>query len=405
MKRNYITLAAATAIGLAMSASAYAADNNKLFIDQNGTGNEASVHQSKGNNNDIGTSLTPALQNGNGNYFGYTNNKYNGGNNNDIIELKQDGNDNWFNAVDEHGAANNTINDVLQHGNTNQALINRYGDSGSTVDQLIMDGNSNVAYIKQGTYPYGGSNTVTLAKIVGDNNGRPDTRALYEGAYPGRAAINIYQKDGTGNTIDEASIEGSNNNYHTGTDNAVRIYQFGSDNGNGASTARLIGSGGNKIWVTESGNGNNFTVLQGSVTSDTGNSAEVTQTGNDNGITIDQDGSYNSTTANFAGNGNGVGTLSGKAGALASVNTDLTQGTIFQDSSAAISGNSVDYNVTGDSNLFAFAQIGGGNTITGTVGNLGASNGNQVAIIQSGSSNVSTFSQNGGGSNNIAVSQ
>jgi hypothetical protein len=169
--------------------------------------------------------------------------------------------------------------------------------------------------------------------------------------------------------------------------------------------------------ISEIGDWNNFSIQQGVSVHSTGNYATVDQQGSHNNATATQYGDGNQlvvrqfadgnrSTTNFDGNDNGVGTLSGAAKGLADLNTiTLTQGTVLQDSTTGASGNIVNYDVFGSRNLFAFAQIGGHNTITGTVG-TGAhdSNDNQVAVLQQGNSNTSSFSQTGG-FNNLAVSQ
>ncbi|WP_322865058.1 hypothetical protein U5922_001925 [Aquicoccus sp. G2-2] len=415
-------LATTTALGLSM-AMAHAGDNNTLFLKQDGLNNDVAIHQSgtaaqQGSGNDIGLSGAPVLQEGDGNFLGYDNSGYLGGTDNDIVKLKQDGNENWFNARENKAASGNRINDVLQQGNTNQALVTRSGETGSIVHKIVMDGNSNVLVIDQGKGGTGGgSNTVTLAKIVGSGNGTTNTTADYRGAYPGVAGVLVVQKDspgwqitGTaiGNMVQEASIEGDDNQ-SSGIwgGNAVSVEQYGSYNGLTSSVARMIGSDGNKIAVVQTGDSNNFSVYQGTVTTDTGNVALVDQVGIGNDVTIDQNGSYNSTTANFTGDGNGVGPMTGVAKDLVDLDTgdELFQGNIFQDSSSAASGNTISYTVVGSDNLFAFAQIGAANTITGSVGTSGASSGNQVAVLQNGSGNNSTFTQNGGGNNNLAVKQ
>ncbi len=415
---TYFKTAFAATTALTLSMGAAYADSNTLFLDQTGSDNDATIHQSgtashpSAGGNDIGLSGAPVLQNGDGNFLSYTNSGYASGSDNDIVKLEQNGNENWFQARDSNQATGNRINDVQQDGNINQALVVRAGETGSVVEQIVMDGNSNVLVIDQGKAATGGgSNTVTLAKIVGSGNGNTNTTAAYRGAYGNVAGVYVVQKGSTGNPaignmVQEASIEGNDNRNFSGWGgNAVSVIQNGSYNGTGFSIARMIGSDGNKIAVQQTGDGNNFAVYQGTVTSDTGNVALVDQIGDGNGVTIDQDGSYNSTTASFTGNDNGVGTMNGVAGNLESSSLFLSQGNIFQDSSLALSGNTVSYAVTGNSNLFAFAQIGGGNTIDGQVGTIGSSNGNQVAVLQNGSGNGTTFTQNGGGNNNLAVSQ
>lgn len=135
------------------------------------------------------------------------------------------------------------------------------------------------------------------------------------------------------------------------------------------------------------------------------NIAHATQNGGENAIFVRQLGDNNTMLANFTGDRNGVGYMSGFAGALELESDRLVQGATLQDSNGFGAGNSITFDVDGNDNRFAFAQIGGGNSITGTVGSAGASSSNnQVAVLQTGAGNATTFSQNGGG-NNLAVSQ
>src|SRR6185312_5954029 len=135
-----------------------------------------------------------------------------------------------------------------------------------------------------------------------------------------------------------------------GWGDAIRISQTGNNNGRTSSVARMKGSDGNGIHVSEVGNGNNFDVRQGVSVSSTGNYATVSQLGNyndatatqygdNNSLTVSQNGNYNRSTTLFTGSDNGVGGLTGVAGNLVSVSSDLTQGTVFQDSSTSMHGN------------------------------------------------------------------
>jgi hypothetical protein len=422
-----------------MMGTAWAGDANKLFITQSGADNTADIHQSgtstvDGAGNDIGVSGAPVVQDGKRNYLGYSNAGYGAGSDNDIVKLRQDGNDNYFYASDNNGGAHNNINNVLQDGNVNQMTVLRGGEQSSTIDRVKMDGNHNSVYVKQGPIyrtgtgygPYGDHNTISLIKIVGHDNG--DT-SLTVPSNPYNAGIFIQQTGsatagGSHNTVDEASIEGHDNTGTWGTSpasfpyhqrHAISIYQEGSNNGRGVSIARIKGSH-NELQVSEVGDWNNFDIRQGDGPGSDGNFASVNQLGSNNDATatqygsgnfvmVNQNGDGNSSTTLFDGNDNGMGTLGGAAGALDLTSTNLTQGIALQDSSLSLHGNSLDYNVHGSRNLFAFAQIGGGNSIDGRVGTGGNSNDNQVAVLQAGNSNVTSFTQTGSGGNNLAVSQ
>jgi hypothetical protein len=420
--KTKIAFATATAIGLALAGQAYAAANT-LHIDQIGTGNQADVHQVGtnalvGSDNDIGTSANPAVQNGTGNYLLYSNSGYGAGIDNDIIGLLQIGTTNWAEVHDQNTAAHTRINTIYQNGTSNGLMVWRAGDAYSLIDQVLMAGTNNKIWISQGSIwhnppgvsgPAGDHNTVSLASVNGNNNAYASTPGN-----PYAASIRIQQTGsatvgGSYNKVTEASITGSNN--ASWLYSPIDIYQEGSYNGQVSSVARLYGSVGNFIAIREIGNGNNFSVLQGINSSSTGNNATVTQTGNynsaaatqfgdDNRLTVLQNGDSNDAVANFTGSRNGNGLMTGIAFALLSENTNLAVGTIYQNSTGA-SGNHVTYNVNGSDNLFAMAQIGGNNTIVGTV----QSNGNQAAVLQTGNNNLTNFIQTGGNNNAISVNQ
>lgn len=423
--KTRLIFATATAVGLAIAGQAYAAANT-LYIKQTGTGNQANVHQSGyepanqiGSGNDIGTSSSAATQNGTGNFLGYTNYGWGAGSDNDIVKFKQTGTNNWVQVTDNNGASGTRINNVLQDGTYNQATIYRKGETLSTIDQLSMVGSDNQVWIRQGPIyrtltgygPVGGNNIISLVKITGSNNGYNGSGGPGTGA-PG---IRIEQtgsalSGGVNNKITEASIDGSHNPSHWGP--AISIYQEGSNNGLTSSIARMKGSNGNDILISEIGDWNNFSVVQGLSSASTGNYAKVDQSGSFNGASVTQFGDHNKLTviqkadsnsvvANFTGSDNGNGSLTGIAASLLSANVNLVEGIIYQDASSAGSGNNVTYNVNGSSNLFAMAQIGGGNTIVGTVG----SSGNQAAVLQTGNNNLTNFTQTGGNNNAISVSQ
>lgn len=408
------SLAATTALGLSM-AMAHAADNNTLYLEQDGDDNVASIQQDiqgwSGDlgGNDFGTAATPALQRGDRNEMRYSNGtkvSNNGVGDNDVLEAKQVGDDNRMYFKDFGGSNGNDVNKAVQRGDDNYARVTRNAADDGTVETIRQKGDSNflVIYQRAGT-----GNSVGTVRQIGSNNGKSSVTTAHLGTY-------IYQHDGDNNRVDVASIVGSNNgNFNN---RAMYIEQRGSNNGQTSSTAKMFGSN-NDINVVQTGGWNNFRVVQGnSLVPGSGNTADLAQTGDDHDATIRQDGNgnyltatqigvSNTLTASFTGDGNGVGTMTGVAKALvdSDMGDDLFQGNIFQDSTGEASGNTITYNVNGSNNLFAFAQIGAANTITGDVGTSGASNGNQVAVLQTGSGNGTSFTQNGGGNNNLAVSQ
>jgi len=409
--KTKILFATATAAGILLAGQAFA-DPNTLYLTQTGASNQATVQQNAGSGgNDVGKAGVPALQQGNGNRFSEiqeTGGNFLGGDD-DIVAMKQLGNNNVFgSSYSNQLAGGDRINSVLQNGDLNWASIGRNGASSATVGTFNQTGDSNSAQVTQQS---GSGNTVTLLQQIGSKNGGPF--GPFGPQNPNGWGTSILQS-GNGNVVAESSIYGSNNNLNTTSAPASSVSQVGNYNGRTSSVARTRGSDGNFIHVTETGDWNNFSVLQGVNTSSTGNQATVSQTGSYNGgyvtqygddnlVTVAQLGDGNTATANFTGNRNGNGSFS-VLGALHQpplpLNANLTQGTIYQDSTG-LGGNTVTYNVTGSDNLFAMAQIGGSNTITGKV----TSGSNEVAVLQTGSSNVTNFVQQGGNANVISVSQ
>jgi hypothetical protein len=407
MKSFKYMLAGATALGLVMAASAaLAADNNTLYLTQDGAGNVANVQQSAGpGGNNIGTATSPFRQQGDDNSF--TETQATGGGfsrgDNDIVKGSQIGDNNRFSDYYSNNAGGNRINNFLQNGDNNVASVSRNASISGIVGTVSEVGDSNFLSIGQ----TGTGNEVTNATITGDHNGASTVNLSNWGTY--------ITQSGSYNLITESSITGSNNNPTIfGPGGPVNyINQTGDYNGRTASIARTKGSDGNGISITETGNWNNFNVQQGVSTQSTGNYATVSQTGSYNNATATQFGDFNllhvnqlgdsnTSTTRFTGDSNGSGTMSGVANALLQGgNPNLVQGQVYQDSTGSVYGNNVSYTVNGNSNLFAFAQVGGGNSITGTVG----SDGNQAAVLQVGNFNTASFTQTGGVGNNIAVHQ
>lgn len=419
---KYRISVSATALLLSV-ASALAGDANTVYLTQDGTGNTASVDQSVGPGGNDFTSLgNPALQDGDNNVIQYSNSTFSGDtpSNNDLTELDQIGDMNWFVATD-WGSDNGTIGTILEQGNRNQVLVARENDDGSHVGSVQIVGNSNVIAIRQGQawLGSGSNNEVTSASITGNGNGNTALVSPYWGVYPQYAGISILQR-GNGNTISNASIVGDSNSSHTTFYRVQRLEQIGDNNTGSAST---LGSNGNRIWAFQTGDGNDFTLSQGVGIASTQNFIDLIQTGNDNDAAVDQMGSFNvadvdqigngnhidisqyddnnTVTANFDGNDNGVGTFTGVAATTAGA---LTPGMIVQDA-ATLGGNLITYDVFGNSNLFAFKQDGDGNTIDGNVGTAVAdASFNQAAVVQIGNNNTASFSQVGN-SNNIGITQ
>ena len=403
-------LAASTALTLSALA-AHAGDNNEVFLEQTGQRNTADILQSTGGlgGSQIGTATFSASQVGIRNVLVYSDegsgDAANRGNN-DILTLEQTGNRNKMKFRDWEAARDNVTRSAVQTGQDNDLRVRREGGVANVIDSIIQAGDDNHIRIAQ----KGTNGVIGTVGIFGSGNGGASRSDWQE-----NWGILIRQ-DGTNNTVGTATIEGDDNDGFPGsTATAMRINQTG--DGSSAS-AIMMSSNGSFILIDQGGTGGHTAdVRQGISTSSTGNHADLDQNGqgqsgvieqfgDGNYITARQDGAGNTLTARFFGDGNGVGTMTGPAGALTSsdIGDELFVGNVFQDNGGVGAGNSITYEVTGSNNLFAFAQIGAANSISGAVGTTGVSNGNQVAVLQVGSGNGTSFTQNGG-NNNLAVSQ
>lgn len=433
-----LALSTATALGLLMG-GAWAGDSNTAYTNQDGSSNSIRIEQDAGTGgNDVGLLGAPILQKGNSNSFSETQ-QLGGGfsrGNNDIVAAKQLGNSNSFGSTYSNNAGNNTIQNVLQYGDSNYISITRNNQRSGFIGTVVQGndesesagGNKNFLSITQSTGtnpPFTAGNTVEVVRQIGSNNGRSSVNANNGGTR--------ISQSGSGNLIQESIIEGSNNNASGSLFNTEvhRISQKGLDNGSISSIARTTGSGGNYIHVSQDGTANQFDLRQGVNVNSTGNEITADQLGNDNDVKGRQEGSYNIITSsqignnNFVdvlqrqndntatvlvtGNDNGRGTLTG-AGVLlgrlgdgayklnTGIYTSLSSGQIIQDGL----NNTASLIITSsDGNQFAFLQLGNDNGITGTVSGSGS---NSATLTQVGNSNVSNFNQ-AGGSNTMSVSQ
>src|SRR5690606_5378447 len=178
----------------------------------------------------------------------------------------------------------------------------------------------------------------------------------------------------------DGSAVGNRAGYET-----TRMRQDGTDN------QLIINQTGNSQLVytaTQTNNGSNGGANVASVTQGGGNGnqiRELTQT--------NTGASDNIASLTFSGSGNGVtsGVFTGPA-----LGVGVSQSRVRQTGE----GNDLTFNVTGNDNLFGFAQDGWANLIIGTVDG----NANQVAIAQTGEGNEALASTNGN-TNQLGLSQ
>ncbi|MEI5682698.1 MULTISPECIES: beta strand repeat-containing protein [unclassified Mesorhizobium] len=356
-------------------------DSNLFGVAQTGVWNEA-LARASGNANELALS-----QIGNANLGEVLiGNRSSGNSDGNAVVLNQDSLASFGNVGEIYvdGNANTISLDQLSANGSNYGTVDVFGDEndvavdqdGSNTGEVFVTGNLNVASLEQD-----GDINSALVDILGDSN---EVDIDQSGDWNDAVA----RANGNANEVMLSQIGAVNTGLVdiVGDQNGIAIEQDGEIN---SALVDILGDG-NQFVIDQSGDWND---------------AVAQATGNDNKALIDQIGSLNTVSMTFQGDSNGSGILTGAAGLLVSTSGgQLVAGRALQDSSSALSGNSLTYDVVGNLNQFAFAQIGGGNSITGLVGNAGASNGNQAAVLQNGSNNVTSFTQNGS-SNNLSVSQ
>lgn len=434
MIRSTILLASSAAIAILATANVSANSGNTLYISQDGDSNSAIVQQGAGTgSNDFGVEDEPVEQIGNSNSIRETQSTGAGFSrgNNDVIALVQQGNNNKYDSDYSNSAGGNRIEDAGQIGNGNTMHVRRNGSVDSVIGTVLQQGNANFFSITQ----TGTGQSVGVVQMIGSNNGW----SIQPPGGNGSRFGTVISQGGTNNRIDETSIHGSSNNA-SGVLPGHRIRQVGIGNGQASSTAVTYGTASN-VDVLQTGNDNNFEVLQGTAaTPGTGNVALLTQTGNGGDGVIHQFGDYNDASITQAGNDNDTSVVqTGDSNDVIVAKTgdgnvlDITQTgddntisvTLDGDGNNAVgssfaaffgsagglapgdivqSGNTNTATLTSglfaDNNLFAFKQDGNGNTVTGDIDG----DGNQALVIQVGNTNIASFTQTGG-SNFVSITQ
>ena len=409
-------LGAATALGLVMSAAAFA-DSNNAYVDQSGdynsalitqggSGNEAGkqgrvVRQTSnektgadrinrltiaqgGDNNKVGLGANGlSLSQGDGviqlkNYLPDPQNNLGGYN---TIDINQATNSNVIGAISQYTATHlggNSLTVRQEGGDGNQiAKVMQYRTQTTTNEATVtQDGDGNVLQaLRQVARNAGNKNTIT-ATFNGDGNGaNPMTGAFSVAA--GAASSEINQGVDINTSIYNSNvnvlISGDNNAFGVTQVGGLSKLQFvanlsvlGSEN----QTAIYQGGTHQTASLTVDGSYNDVGIRQLGST----NGGVVTVTGNDNNLGLLQNGSGNLATINLFGDGNNVGALSGAA-AIAGLTTGLV------------------------------SPLGNGNTATLTVGTLAASDGNRFGVLQSGDDNTATATVSGGDGNQFGISQ
>lgn len=354
-----LTLATTTAVGLLMG-TALAGSENEAYIDQIGSGNSASIVQGQSNGSAVG------------NRAGYTTQRIlqDGADNQLIINQTHDSSVNSppRNQINRAGAPGDQAGlGIDQTGNANSLRIDQTG-----ANQAVFEVQQN-----GGTSATASSNNATITQ---------------DGGWSAR--VSNLRQSFTGGAAD-----GSNDVIINQTGQSSRVGNTSSGPRNDGSGAHQTGFG-NQLTINQTGNSQLvYTATQTNSASSGGtNIASVTQGGgNGNQIRelsqINTGVADNTATLTFSGDGNGVisGVLTGPALAAG-----VFQSRIYQTGE----GNDLNYVVTGDGNLFGFAQYGVSNWIVGTADG----NTNQVAVSQEGDINSAELDILGDG-NLFGISQ
>ena len=373
------------------------AGNRLQLLDQDGT-NDAVINISGTNNGHGGNSdYAGTLRNASALADVQASSIIQGGNGNEV-NLNISGNTNQF-GITQDGTDNNAAN-VIVSGVNNSLGVRQYG-TGNDFDLSTIAGNDNVLGLNQD----GTSNFATI-DIGGNGNGDGTFTGRFAPAAAGTNPSGLVSQVGADNsaefTIGALSDENEFSLTQSGNENLLLASIDGGDLNQLVIVQTSTGTVGiNDADVAISGGSNNVAVRQGK-SAKGGIQLDLTISGSSNNLNVDQGNNSNSVTTiadvNITGSFNNS-VVSFDAGGAAS--DALYSNSKRVSGSGQISqgnGSELEYNVTGDSNRFAFYQ-GAQSTIDGTtIGNL-----NQVVVNQ-GLANSTSFVQNGS-NNNLGVLQ
>ena len=453
MKKFRLALLAATAATLVTAGAANAqvvpTNNNKVYLNQAGQANSASIDQNGGDNNRVGQTTNDAKQFNDldpaSNTLTITQEK----NNNEVDALLQ-------NAEDGAGTNNLTITqtNTTAGSATGQNVISTVSQkvsTGSTAHNeatLTQDGVQNRLSVSQNQT--GADNNVIKFTANGDRNGNQvfSTGGYAEAAGLAGATSSSLTQDGSNNLIDltingddnrfginqqgsqntlnvltvtggsnelgifqdSRTSAGSNNLQITGivgNSNNIGVIQSGGGAVNGTITLGSLGSNSNKILLQQSqdatanititnGNSNDIAVSQSDGGTTDINLTDITVEGDSNLLNVDQfAGSGNTVTVNITGNSNNAGGfLESPTSTLANAN-NLFSGDLIQKGT----GNTATWTIGSNSNpganlnQFAMLQSGDNNQVTAKVDGVS----NEAVVIQNGDGNISNVTQYGVG--------
>ncbi|WP_117196255.1 beta strand repeat-containing protein [Rhizobium terrae] len=303
------------------------------------------------------------------------------GSNTAAVDIQGDANDV---AVDQNGS---NQGDVFIIGAGNAATLDQEGDFNSALIEMYGDGNDfdvdqNGTFNDAVAQANGNANQVTLSQTGDVNTGSIMIGSSTPGSDDNVVVLSQDSLVSFGN-VGEVYVDGNAN--------TISVDQVGTNeaavsvNGNlNAVTALQLGSVGlNSLTATIDGSSN---VLNVSQTNSAVFGAAL------NSITVGIHGNSNNSAAAFS-TGWSSATVAGGLLAPGDLVQLGTGNSIALQVGSALSPNSND-------NQFAFAQLGDGNTIDGSI--MGT--GNEVAVVQAGNGNAASFSQIGN-SNSIGISQ
>lgn len=392
MKR--VLTIAATSMALSPWTIAMADDNNSAYVEQIGAGNsmivtqthDASITSVTSNNNRIGSTGSPASQQGNNNEMRLEQGRHSGGDDSmgeSGAGIDQIGDDNFMRLEQLDGP--NVIVHAQQNGNSNHMHVAQAGfPVGAILNLGAQHGDDNFAQVLQIGSP---GSTVGFGQGSETNAAFRNSAQLIQTFGSGANAINAVQF-GADNTlfIEQAGGLHTAGASQDGELNDTTIVQSGAEN---AAAVSLVGL-------------SNFVNLN---QSNDLNSANIDFTGDGNRLMVEQSsGMNNSVVVNMTGNlnGNSVFTSGGAAASIAQL-TAIPNGSaqILQsggDNSATVTGTNA------DGNTFGLEQQGSSNTIVGHLTNGAGTGGNEAAVFQGGSFNSANFTQSGTG-NSLGIAQ
>lgn len=454
---NKLVLATATAIGLALSSAALANDN-KAFIEQTGAFNGASITQSAGSRNEVGSAALVAKQNGSDANAHVTSNN--------SLRIVQSGDDNVIgkgsnvsgfgaaqglvqkksyahisgiasakNTLDIEQTSNGNVvgaisQDTATHSGVNGLVIRQGGAGGHEIGSVSQyrsqttqnlatitqtGSNNRLARVDQYVTTYGNVTPNIVSNVIeidmsGDGNGHGvlTGQAAASGAITSAVIQGRAGKAAKGNEA-RVNISGDSNEFGvaqygeyntigtlmiTGDDNEVGLFQEG--NRNEIALATVAGLS-NNIGIRQFGDDNE---------------AGVAVLGNDNDIGVRQTGNQNTASVMVDGNNNyldvGQNRNSGSLGGHA-LTVNIYGNNNNRAAMSGVASSAVAPLTTGISwgpGVGQVLQGGSGNTATINIGTASLdSNGNRFATNQQGQGNTLTATVGGGNGNQFGVSQ